>query len=141
MEQTNESQTLLIDTNIFLEFLLKQERKDESVRLMQKVEQGKLKAYITSFSLHSIEVILDRQQHIRLLQQFLSRVLHAQGLAVYQTTAEEEQRVVMLMRKIGLDFDDALQYFVAKKLNARLISFDRDFDRTDVQRLNPSDVL
>jgi predicted nucleic acid-binding protein len=30
--------------------------------------------------------------------------------------------------EVGLDFDDALQSYVAKKLNLEIISFDRHFD-------------
>jgi predicted nucleic acid-binding protein len=63
MEQSaRQTKPLLIDTNIFLESLLKQQRSAESRALLQAVEQGRIEAYMTSFSLHSVEVILDRLQ-------------------------------------------------------------------------------
>jgi predicted nucleic acid-binding protein len=42
----------------------------------------------------------------------------------------------------GLDFDDALQSYVTKKLNLEIISFDRHFDGIEgLIRLRPKDVL
>ena len=55
-----EQKKIVIDTNIFLEFLLRQERGNESIKLMEKVEQGTVDAHVTSFTLHSIEVLLDK---------------------------------------------------------------------------------
>jgi predicted nucleic acid-binding protein len=44
--------------------------------------------------------------------------------------------------ELGLDFDDALQPYVAKKLNLKIISFDRHFDGVEgLIRLRPIDVL
>ncbi len=43
--------------------------------------------------------------------------------------------------KVGLDFDDGLHYYYAKKIGLKLISFDKDFDKTDIKRLEPRDVL
>ncbi|MEM2902731.1 MAG: PIN domain-containing protein [Candidatus Bathyarchaeia archaeon] len=55
---------------------------------------------------------------------------------------EEETAASMLMDKMKLDFDDALQYFVAKKLGVEVVvSFDRHFDKTDVERKEPRDFL
>jgi predicted nucleic acid-binding protein len=47
-----------------------------------------------------------------------------------------------LMKDLGRDFDDALQYYVAKKLGANaIISFDKHFDGLDVPRLEPKDAI
>jgi uncharacterized protein with PIN domain len=40
-----------------------------------------------------------------------------------------------------LDFDDALHYATAKKHTFTLVSFDQDFDRTDLARTTPADIL
>ncbi len=44
-------------------------------------------------------------------------------------------------QRFGLDFDDAYQYQAAEKYQMQLISFDRDFDRTDKGRKEPSEVM
>ena len=136
-----ERKTLVIDTNVFLEFLLLQERKDECVKLMQAVERGSLEAYVTGFSLHSIEVLLHRYRKTTALEQFLQRVIAAQGLMVYQTSPAEELHIATLSKGLPLDFDDALQYYVTQTLEAVLVSFDKDFDRTDISRIEPSALL
>ncbi len=38
---------IVVDTNIFLEFLLQQERTAESLFLMKKIEEGTVEAYMT----------------------------------------------------------------------------------------------
>jgi predicted nucleic acid-binding protein len=44
------------------------------------------------------------------------------------------------MEHIGLDFDDALQYFVCKKLGINfIVSFDRDFNGLGIKRIEPAE--
>lgn len=133
-------ETIVIDTNVFLEFLLLQERREECIALMRKIERDLLDAYVTSFTLHSIEVLLDKHGKTQLLRQFLKRVMKAEGLTVYQTSPKEELRIAALAKKTNLDFDDALQYYVTKALDAALVSLDRDFDATDIKRLEPDEL-
>ena len=141
MDGENAKEKIVIDANIFLEFLLKQERTAESIALVKRVEEGEFEAYITSFSLHSIEVILDRRKDSVLLEEFLEKIIQTRGLQIYQTEAIEEKDISALTRTLQLDFDDALQYFVAKKLGAQLVSFDHDFDATDLKRVEPSALV
>jgi predicted nucleic acid-binding protein len=42
----------------------------------------------------------------------------------------------------GLDFDDALQSYVAKKLGAKIVSFDKHFDKVKgLSRSRPEQVV
>ncbi len=132
---------IVVDTNIFLEFLLKQQQQEECLDLLLNIERGAIEAHITSFSLHGIEVLLDKRNKTELLEQFLGRVIQARGLKVYQTSPQEEKDIAALANKIGLDFDDALQYYVARTLGAALVSFDKDFDRTDIKRITPLEAM
>ena len=132
--------TIVIDTNIFLEFLLEQKRSGECVQLMQMVENNEIEAYITSFALHSIEILLERIHKIDGLKKFLDWIIHTKGLSVYQTSPHEELNIAEMTGATGLDFDDALQYFVAKALGVALVSFDRDFDKTDITRIEPNNL-
>lgn len=48
----------------------------------------------------------------------------------------------LMSEKIGLDFDDTLQYYMAKKLGVdAVVSFDEHFDNVDLQRVEPRDLL
>jgi uncharacterized protein len=111
------------------------------MKLMGKIEEKKFDAFVTSFSLHTIEVILNRNKKHTLLNDFLKRVMNAPALTVYQTTIQEERDIALLAPQVGLDFDDGLQYFVTKALGASLISFDHDFDTTDLKRIEPHSLL
>ena len=131
----------LIDTNIFLEFLLDQERADEAETLLMELEEGRIKAFITTFTLHSIEVILFSSNQIDLLISFLEQLTIFKGLTIYPTNLEEEKEVAELIRKLNLDFDDSLHYYVAKKLGLQLVSFDKHFDKVDISRKEPKDIV
>ncbi len=76
-----------------------------------------------------------------LASEFLAEVNAWRGLAVVDLPLDEERMAAELASKVGLDFDDGLHYYAAKKLNVPIISFDRDFDSTDIKRLEPSDAL
>src|ERR671939_966356 len=112
MEQKISETPYLVDTNIFVEFLLEQERAEESTQIMECIERGELDAYVTSFALHSVAVILDRRNEIDLLEKFFERVIQAKGLQVYQTEPIEEKNITALTRTVKLDFDDTLHYYV-----------------------------
>lgn len=130
---------LLIDTNIFLELLLGQERASECEEFLGKVSRGDIEAVVTKFTVHAIEVVLNEPASILV---FLRNVQNSVGLSVYETTIEDEIAASVLMGKVGLDFNDSLQYFVAKKLGAEaIVSYDKHFDKVDVPRREPRDFL
>jgi len=130
---------LLVDTNIFLELFLGQERAEECEKFLEKISNGKLEAIISKFTIHAIEAIINDSA---LILTFLRNVQNSLGLEVYETSIEEEMAVAMLMNKINLDFDDALQYFIAKKLGVEaIVSYDKHFDKVDIKRKEPTDFL
>jgi len=86
--------------------------------------------------MHAVEAILGGGDD---LTNFLRNIETSSGLHVYDTTTTEEMAVGMLASERRMDFDDSLQYYVAKKLGARpIVSFDRHFDGLDIPRLEPS---
>ena len=130
---------LLIDTNIFIELMLGQEKADECEKFLNKVSKGELEGVITKFTVHAVEALLN---HPDLILTFLRNVQNSLGLIVYETSLEDEMAVSMLMDKVKLDFDDALQYYVAKKLGVEaIVSYDKHFDVTDIPRKEPSAFL
>ncbi|MGQ9726615.1 MAG: type II toxin-antitoxin system VapC family toxin, partial [Candidatus Bathycorpusculaceae bacterium] len=117
---------LLVDANVFLELFLGQEKADECERFLQKVSAGELEAVVSKFTIHAIEVTLNDSM---LILTFLRNVEGSLGLDVYETGVEEEMAASMLMDKVKLDFDDAVQYYLAKKLGVEaIVSYDRHFD-------------
>ncbi len=131
----------LIDTNIFLEMLLDQQKSEDCQDLLEKLYNGDITAYVSSFALHSIEVILERSKKTDMVKVFLRDINDSKGLKRMDTTTMEELFAVQLTKKTGLDFDDALHYFICKSLGLKMVSFDKHFDKTDIKRLEPKDVL
>lgn len=95
----------LIDTNIFLEMLLEQERVDECEILLGKFYNGILFGYVSSFSLHSIEVVLDRYGKVDELREFLNDMHNCEGLKRIETNTFEELAALDSAREFGLDVD------------------------------------
>jgi predicted nucleic acid-binding protein len=48
----------LIDTNVFLELFLDQDKKEIAGEIFNKIERKEIKAVLSGFALHSIEYIL-----------------------------------------------------------------------------------
>ena len=60
----------LVDTNIFLEVLLAQARKEECEKFLSSLKTGKRKGVITDFTLNSIIVILGNLNRLKELKIF-----------------------------------------------------------------------
>ncbi len=117
----------LIDTNIFLELLLDQNKKKKAHEILTQVETGELEVVISGFSLHSIEFILCVKKKYDILRDFLLALNEFPNVSIYHTTLEEDLKILEIVDRTSLDFDDANQYYIAKKFNAELITFDKDF--------------
>lgn len=95
---------------------------------------------MTEFSLYAIGFILQQRGYLELWEPFIQECQIGSFLLV-TTTFGEEREIVRVMDRFGLDLDDAHQYEATKRLGAELVSFDRDFDRTDLVRKEPKDFL
>jgi len=130
---------LLLDTNVFLEVILRQERAEEAGAVLAAYDRHEL--FITIFSLHSVGVPLFREGKHDAFQQFLADMILDVGTAVIALSPEEMQGMASAARKFKLDFDDAYQYVAAEKYGLTIVSFDGDFDRTELGRKTPAEVL
>jgi len=45
-----------------------------------------------------------------------------------------------IAKRFNLDFDDAYQYSAAKNRDLQLVSFDKDFNDTDINRKEPHEI-
>jgi len=121
--------------------MLKRRYKNDCQALLRMIDNGDINAFVTTYSIHSIETILDKIGDLKALKIFLKSIGKMKGISIYNTDLRDEIAVIDEM-ELGLDFDDALQSYVAKKLNLKIISFDRHFDGVEgLIRLRPIDVL
>jgi len=128
----------LVDTNIWLERLLNQDRANEVAQFLHQMPTERL--MMSDFTFHSIGVILSRCQAPETLLRFTQDVLIDGGVALVGLAPNDTPRLVAVMAPFRLDFDDAYQYVVAEKYGAEIISFDADFDRTEGGRKTPLQV-
>ena len=119
---------LLVDTNIFLEILLEQNRAEEAKDLLRKV--AKHEFFISDFALHSVGLLLLRQRKPEVFREFLSDMISNAGIIQLGLAPLEMEEVITAAASFRLDFDDAYQYAVAERYGLAIISFDGDFDRT-----------
>lgn len=63
------------------------------------------------------------------------------GLSIVNFPLQEELIACELANKVNLDFDDGLHYYFLKRMSVSIISFDKDFDKTDIKRLEPKEVV
>ena len=114
----------LLDTCVWLEALLSQE-----------------KLAITDFSLYSIALYLTRAKKDDVFADFLTDTVERSGVRVVRLTPSDLHPVLDARKRHRLDFDGAYQYVAAAKHGYTLLSFDTDFDRTDLQRKTPGEIL
>jgi len=129
---------MLIDTNIFLEIILEQEKAEEAKQLLLRTDEHEL--CLTDYSLHSIGLLLFRRKQHDIFHQFLTdRILNAR-IRLRTLTVQGILEVIEAAQRFKLDFDDAYQYVIAEKNSLEIISFDSDFDRTDRGRKTPDSI-
>lgn len=129
----------LIDTNVWLERLLEQERSEEVKRLLAETPLDQL--YITDFALHSIGVVLTRLGRLDTFEEFLYDLFIVGDVRSIRLGVEELSRLGNISGRFSIDFDDAYQYKAATSYSLTLVSFDTDFDRTDVGRIVPAQLF
>ena len=128
----------LLDTNIWLEVLLDQDKAAEVRLLLKAKEAGRFA--LTEFSLYSLGVILTRLKKDAAFLDFLSDTLEDSAVRVIRLDTADLKGVPSVCRRFGLDFDDAYQYVAASKYDLTPVSLDSDFDRTERGRRTPAEV-
>lgn len=128
----------LMDTNIFLETLLDQDKAAKVQSFLRSIDLNII--FMTDFSLYSIGITLFRLKKFALFISFLEDIV-VNGIDILSLDPEDLKTLGQSVQKFNLDFDDAYQYAIAEKHDLQLISFDKDFDRTERNRKEPAEVL
>lgn len=112
----------LVDTNIFLEILLSQ---DKSLTCKDFLNKNIKDLNVSDFSLHSIGVILFRNNSTNVFNEFIKDVLI--NLRLKHLSKNNYNNIVDIKEYTGLDFDDSYQYCICKEYNLTLVTMDKDF--------------
>ncbi|MBL7113051.1 MAG: PIN domain-containing protein [Bacteroidales bacterium] len=115
----------LFDTNIFLEILLNQDKKEKAKNLIN-IHLNQL--FISDFSLHSIGVVLIKQKKFSIFKEFLHDLIpHVTVLSLPKDKYPDLNKIA---QKYDLDFDDPYQTAVAKEFDLAIITMDNDFKKS-----------
>ncbi len=114
----------LIDTNIFLEILLGQERKGICKDFLDTSTEG---LYISDFSLHSIGVILFKNDKKNVFREFVNDVIPR--IEIITLPKEAYEGLADIKDNLGLDFDDTYQFNVAEEHDLKIVTMDKDFEK------------
>ncbi len=128
----------LVDTNVWLERLLGQKRSEEVGYFLAHTSSERL--FITDFAFHSIGVVLNKLNKDEVLLQFVHDAFRQGAVSLLHLKPEDMKRMIKVMSKFSLDFDDAYQYVTAEKYRLTIVSFDSDFDRTEKGRKTPAQL-
>ena len=128
----------LLDTNIWLELLLEQEKAGEVRKFLKKFPSHQVR--ISDFSLYSIGIILANLKREELFKSFILDVIENAGVVLIRLNPSRLKELPAVSRKTRLDFDDAYQYLVAHDNSLTLVSFDGDFDHAG-GRKTPAELL
>lgn len=133
-----------IDTSIFLEVELKQQKKEESKEFLKKVWRNEIKALTTDFNVDATVIIMqNKKAKLRTIQNFLIAVTVSEGLTIYDVNLVDRFLALSLVKKHKLKYDDALNYFTMRSLGIKeIVSFDSDYDKLPgIKRIEPKDIL
>jgi hypothetical protein len=130
----------LVDTNVWLEPLLQQERAEEAVQFLTQTPTENL--FISDFSFNSIGLILTRRnRRLDLLLDFVRDVFTDGAVGLVRLEPQDTPDIVAALNQFNLDFDDAYQYVAAQRNNLVIVSFDNDFNRTPEGRRTPAEII
>ncbi len=130
---------LLVDTNVFLEVILQQQRSDEAKAFLRTFRSNDF--FVGDFTVYSVGIALFRSKRHSEYIDFLQDTLLHKLSHVASISALISERLVDSATSYNLDCDDAYQYLAAKQLGIRVVSYDSDFNRTPEGRLTPAQVL
>jgi len=128
----------LIDTNIWLELLLQQDKAEEVASFLKSIDSSSLA--MTDFTLYSIGIILTRLKKYEIFDDFVGDTLEENSVNRISLEPDELRRIPSIQKQYCLDFDDAYQYIAATGNSLTLVSFDSDFDKTQLGRKTPSEI-
>ena len=129
----------LVDTNVWLEKLLDQEKSEIASRFFDLIPIEEI--FVSDFSIHSMGVILSRLKKSEIFQMFIDDLFVNGQLVQLSLDAIDLLDVITNIQKYKLDFDDAYQFSTSQKYDLTLITFDKDFNFKGINKNTPEEIL
>ena len=132
---------MLIDTNIILELSKKQKQSESCRDLFNAINRGLINedVYITKFAISATQALIGERDP-KLVKKILLMIFQ-EKIKIFETDTKDEITLLATLCQLKLDFDDAIQYLAANRLNTYLVTFDKDFKGTGLEIKTPAQVL
>jgi uncharacterized protein len=129
----------LVDTNVWLERLLDQEKSIIASMFFDLIPTDSL--FVSDFSIHSIGVILSRLKKCDVFEKFIYDLFINGQIELLSLDSIDLLDVIKNIQKYKLDFDDSYQFSVALKYDMTIITFDQDFNARGIKKRAPEDIV
>ena len=129
----------LVDTNVWLERLLDQEKSVIASKFFDLITTDSL--FVSDFSVHSIGVILSRLKKYDIFETFINDLFINGQIELLSLDSSDLLEVIGNIQKYKLDFDDSYQFSVAQKYDLTIITFDKDFNAKGIKKKTPNDIV
>ncbi len=129
----------LVDTNVWLERLLDQEKSEIASKFLDLIPTDKL--FVSDFSIHSIGVILSRLKKFDVFEKFIEDLFVNGQLELLSLDTVDLLDVITNIQKYKLDFDDSYQFSIAQKYDLTIITFDKDFNVKGIKKNSPDEII
>ena len=116
----------LVDTNIWLERLLDQDKSDIVSKFLDTVPLDQI--FISDFALHSIGVIMSRLKKLDILNDFVHDLFFNGLIEQLSLDPNDFVEIILNIEKYKLDFDDAYQLTISLKYDMTVVTFENDFN-------------
>ena len=129
----------LVDTNVWLERLLDQEKSKVASRFFDLIPTNLL--FVSDFSIHSIGVILSRLKNFYIFEKFVKDLFINGRIELLSLDSSDLLDVIQNIQKFNLDFDDSYQFSVAQNYDLTIVTFDKDFNIKGIRKKTPDEIV
>ena len=126
---------IFIDTNIFLDLILKREYYKEAMIILNSVEKKLFEATVLDITILNIDYIAKKQ--VKDIREFL-KLLNNLFIVVGATN----EMIEFALNLKNIDLEDNLQYICAKNSDVKcIITNDKNFYAPDMELINSADFI
>jgi len=121
---------IFIDTNIFLDLILKREFYNEALQILNVVSENIYSGVILDITLLNIDYVAKKQ--VKDIRDFLQLVND-----IFEIVGADNLLISKALKIKNIDLEDNLQYLLAKENNCKIIvSNDKNFYKNDIEVLS-----
>lgn len=129
----------LVDTNVWLERLLDQDKSEIVSQFLDTIQLDDL--FVSDFAIHSIGVILSKYKKLSLFEKFINDLFVNGQIEQLSLNSGDLLGVISNIQKFNLDFDDAYQLSVSQKYDLVIVTFDKDFNTRGIRKNTPEEII